>query len=636
MQARFRPPLALRAGALLLTTLPWLTLHEHAFAEQADTGLAIDSGVPVTPGEMITWTVLLLAGLGIGWWLGRRRAAFTCQPEMERLLHCFEENTSMLMLTNAETGRIVNANQAAADFYGWSRQSLIGRPLNELWDSPCQHWWRSIQVDMPSPACHLHTHRLRNGESRIIEVHVTSFRDQDNTGYVFSILHDVTEREKAADTLKRERSRLSNVIQGTHAGTWEWQIDSGAMTCNKRWTEILGYAPGELAPITIDTWLALVHDDDRASVARTLAACRGGKRDTCEIEARMCCRDGGTIWTLAQGRILEWGPEGEPLKMWGTLHDISQRKRMEQDLWLAASVFSQANEAIMITDLDARIIDVNQAFTRMTGWKREEVIGHTPKLFQSGLHGRDFYREMRSRLKRTGHWSGEVWNCNKAGELYAERLTISLVHDAQDRPCNYIALASDITDLKNYQKELEHRASHDELTGLPNRVLMADRLRQSMAAARRSGKRLAVAFLDLDGFKAVNDRHGHDIGDRLLMYMGEELADELRASDTLSRISGDEFVVLLPNLEHDTDARPVLDRLLRAAARDRVIDGRDIRLSASVGVTFYPQTAEVDDETLLQQADIAMYQAKRAGRGRLRVFKRHDTMEDPPVKHPGT
>ncbi len=621
--------LAGRGVALLLATLPAIVLTEHALANQPAGALPGGTANWLPSAGTVVWLVSLLLATGTGWWIGRRRVRPSCQPEMERLQHCFEENTSMLMLTNAVTGRIVNANQAAADFYGWSRQSLVGRPLSELWTSPCPHWWRNIQVDLPSPAHHLHTHRLRNGETRLVEVHVTPFRDHEGMAHVFSILHDVTERERAAETLERERSRLGNVIEGTHAGTWEWQIDSGAMTCNARWPEILGYGPGELGPISLDTWQTQVHVDDRESIIRTLAACRRGERDICEIEARMRCRDGGTVWTLAQGRILEWSPDGEPLKMWGTLHDVSHRKRMEQDLWLAASVFSHANEGIMITDLDARIIDINRAFTQMTGWSRQEVIGHTPKLFQSGLHGRDFYREMRARLKRTGHWSGEVWNCNKAGELYAERLTISLVRDAQGRPCNYIALASDITDLKNYQKELEHRAFHDALTGLPNRLLMTDRLRQGMAAARRSGKQLAVAFLDLDGFKAVNDRHGHDIGDQLLKQVSEDLEDELRASDTLSRISGDEFIVLLPGLDREADAQAVLDRLVQAAARDHVIEGRDIRVSASAGVTFYPQTEEVDDETLLRQADAAMYVAKRAGRGRLRAFEARDAAEDP-------
>lgn len=617
-----------RSGiALLLSVLTWLIASSHALAESSGASLA-EGAALFTSAETFVWLASLLAATGTGYWLGCRRRSSSGQPEVERLQLCFEKNTSMLILTHAETGNIVNANRAAAHFYGWSRESLIGRPLRALWVSPCPHWERSTLKDLSAPACHLHTHRLRNGETRVVEVHVTPFRDVDGATYVFSILHDVTERERAAETLQRERRRLGNVIDGTHAGTWEWHIDSGVMACNERWAQILGYRLDELEPNSLDTWHELVHTEDRAQMVRTLATCRQGEWENCEIEARMHRRDGHVVWTLAQGRILEWTPEGAPLKMWGTLHNITHRKRMEQDLWLAASVFSQAYEGIMITGLDARIIDVNQAFTRMTGWSRDEVVGHTPKLLQSGLHDREFYRKMRFRVERTGHWSGEVWNRNKAGELYAERLTISLVRDVQGRPCNYIALASDITDLKNYQKELEHRAFHDELTGLPNRVLMADRLRQGMAAARRSDKQLAVVFLDLDGFKAINDRHGHEVGDRLLQMMSEDLAGTLRAADTLSRISGDEFVALLPDLEQQSDARPVLDRLIQTAARKRMVEGRDISLSASVGVTFYTHAPEVDDETLLRQADAAMYRAKRAGRGGIRFFEALDAAED--------
>ncbi|MDG4867074.1 PAS domain S-box protein [Guyparkeria sp. 1SP6A2] len=613
--------------ALFLSILPWFIASSHARAESSGASLAESTALFISV-EGLVWLASLVAAVGAGYWLGHRRSSSSDQPEVERLQLCFERNTSMLVLTNAQTGNIINANQSAADFYGWSREDLIGRPLRELWVSPCPHWERSTLVKLSAPACHLHTHRLRSGETRVVEVHVTPFRDVDGATYVFSILHDVTERERAAETLQRERRRLGNVIASTHAGTWEWRIKSGAMACNERLAQILGYRPDELDLCSVDSWQELVHIEDRERVAQMLSACRHGGRETFEIEARMYRADGEVIWTLAQGRILEWTTEGAPLTMWGTLHDITTRKRMEQDLWLAASVFSQANEAIMITGLDARITDVNGAFTRMTGWTREEVVGHTPKLFQSGLHDRHFYRKMRLELERTGHWSGEVWNCNKSGELYAERLAISLVRDAQGRPCNYIALATDITDLKNYQKELEHRAFHDELTALPNRALLADRLRQDMAAVRRNRKKLAVVFLDLDGFKAVNDHHGHEVGDRLLRLMSGDFKELLRASDTLARVSGDEFVALLPDLDRQSDVRPVLDRLLQTAARTRVIDGRDITISASVGVTFFTGAFEVDGETLLRQADSAMYHAKRGGQGRLHIFEAPDPAED--------
>ncbi|MGM0489938.1 MAG: diguanylate cyclase domain-containing protein, partial [Planctomycetota bacterium] len=296
-------------------------------------------------------------------------------------------------------------------------------------------------------------------------------------------------------------------------------------------------------------------------------------------------------------------------------------KQMEQDLQLAASVFVHAREAILITDLDARIVNVNAAFTEMTGWRHDEVVGHTPKFLQSGFHDQEFYRHMRERLRSAGYWSGEVWNRHKNGELFAERLTISLVHDANGRPTNFIALASDITDIKNYQRELEHRANHDALTGLPNRILMADRLRQAMASTRRNHGKLALAFLDLDGFKAVNDEHGHDMGDKLLADVARDLGAQLRETDTLARISGDEFVIILGGLEQESDAEPIIARFVEAAARERHIDAESLQVTASIGYTFYPQDAEVDDETLLKQADRAMYDAKARGRNCARRYR---------------
>lgn len=433
---------------------------------------------------------------------------------------------------------------------------------------------------------------------------------------MFVIVHDITERERAERALNRERERLRNVIEGTNAGTWEWNIQTGETVFNSRWADMVGYELHELEPTTIDTWKRFVHPDDLPHSERSLEACFNRERDYYEVEVRMQHRDGHWIWVLDRGRILEWTADGKPLRMWGTHQDITARKQMEQDLQLAASVFVHAREAILITDLDARIIDVNAAFTEMTGWRRDEVVGHTPKFLQSGFHDRQLYRDMRERLRSAGYWNGELWNRHKNGELFAERLTISLVHDADGHPANYIALASDITDIKNYQRELEHRANHDALTGLPNRVLMADRLRQAMAAARRKHGKLALAFLDLDGFKAVNDEHGHDMGDRLLVDVAQDLGAQLRETDTLARISGDEFVIILGGLDQEPDAEAIINRLVQAAARERHIDGVTLQVTASIGYTFYPQDREIDDEVLLKQADTAMYWAKENGRNR--------------------
>ncbi|MFI9654252.1 PAS domain S-box protein [Guyparkeria sp. GHLCS8-2] len=534
----------------------------------------------------------------------------------ERFRRFFEDNASVMLLIDFERCKIIDANQAAVNFYGWPRDMLEGRPIADLWATHCRHYAETRDVDTTAGYSHLHTHRLRSGEERRVEVHVTPLHDKPDGGQMFVIVHDITERERAEKALERERERLNNVIEGTNVGTWEWNIQTGETVLNERWAEMIGYRLDELQPTTLETWNRFVHPDDLEASNRMLQACFRHERDYFEAEVRMRHRDGHWPWILTRGRVLEWTDDGQPLRMWGTHQDITSRKRMEQDLQLAASVFVHAREAIMITGLDARIIDVNAAFTEMTGWRRYEVIGHTPKFLQSGLQDAEFYRQMRERLRTAGYWSGELWNRHKNGELFAERLTISLVRDAEGNPSSYIALASDITDVKNYQKELEHRASHDALTGLPNRVLMSDRLRQNMAAVRRRGGMLAVVFLDLDGFKAVNDEHGHDMGDKLLIEMAQDLGAQLRELDTLARISGDEFVILLGGLTQEMDAQPIIERLIEAAAKERIIDGVPIQVTASLGYTYYPQTNGIDDETLIKQADSAMYEAKEAGRNR--------------------
>jgi diguanylate cyclase (GGDEF)-like protein len=232
-------------------------------------------------------------------------------------------------------------------------------------------------------------------------------------------------------------------------------------------------------------------------------------------------------------------------------------------------------------------------------------------------------------LVRDGHWYGEIWNRRKNGEIIAMMQTISAVRDAQGNTRQYVALFSDVTPLKEHEKQLEHIAHYDALTNLPNRVLLADRLHQAMAQAQRRGTPLATAYLDLDGFKTINDTFGHDAGDQLLMAVATRMKDVLREGDTLARLGGDEFVAVLLDLPDIQSSVPMLARLLDAAAHPVRIDKRDARVSASIGVAFYPQTEEVDADQLLRQADQAMYRAKLAGKNRYHIF---DAEEDRSVR----
>jgi len=313
----------------------------------------------------------------------------------------------------------------------------------------------------------------------------------------------------------------------------------------------------------------------------------------------------------------------------GIVRDITTRKKAEARLHLAASVFTYAREGILITSADGTIIDVNEAFSRITGYSRDEVLGQNPRILSSGRQDKGFYTAMWCDLNEQYHWYGEVWNRRKNGEVYPEMLTISAVRDVDGITQQYVALFSDITPLKEHQSQLEHIAHYDALTGLPNRVLLADRLHQAILQSNRHGQQLLVLYIDLDGFKAINDTHGHDVGDQLLITVATRMKHTLREGDTISRLGGDEFVAVLNEIADIKAGIPMLTRLLAATTQPVHVRDLTLQVSASIGVTFYPQTDEINADQLLRQADQAMYQAKLAGKNRYHLF---DTEHDRSVR----
>lgn len=298
---------------------------------------------------------------------------------------------------------------------------------------------------------------------------------------------------------------------------------------------------------------------------------------------------------------------------------LEELRARESRLQLAASVFTHAREGIMITDATGRILEVNDTFVQITGYRRDEVLGENAHILHSGRHGPEYYAELWRSLLEKGHWYGEIWNRRKNGEEYPEMITISAVRDAEGMATHYVALFTDVTEQKEHERALEHVAHYDPLTNLPNRMLLADRLHQALLQTLRRGGSLAVAFLDLDGFKEVNDAHGHNVGDALLIALSERMSSALRDEDTLARIGGDEFIAVLADLGQASDCEPVLQRLLRAAAEPVAVHGLRLQVSASIGVTLFPQDG-ADADQLIRHADQAMYQAKQAGKNRYHLF----------------
>lgn len=300
-------------------------------------------------------------------------------------------------------------------------------------------------------------------------------------------------------------------------------------------------------------------------------------------------------------------------------HDVTDRKESEAKLKLAASVFTYAREGIMITNASGEIVDVNETFTSITGFTHEEVIGQNPRFLKSGRQGEAFYQQMWQSLIEKGHWYGEISNRNKSGQVYIQMTSISAIYDENGNVQSYVALFTDITTMKEHEKQLEYIAHYDALTSLPNRVLFADRLRQAMAQTERRKKELAVVYLDLDGFKVINDQYGHHVGDELLVIIAGRMEEALRQGDTISRLGGDEFVAVLSDLKSQEECTPILERLLLASSEPVVINDTIIQVSSSIGVTLYPRDG-VDAEQLLRHADLAMYQSKQSGKNRYHFF----------------
>ncbi len=299
--------------------------------------------------------------------------------------------------------------------------------------------------------------------------------------------------------------------------------------------------------------------------------------------------------------------------------ELIERKFAEAGMRLAEKVFASVDAGVMVTDKGAQIIKVNPAFTAITGYSPEEVIGQTPRILSSGAHSREFYKEMWTTLKATDSWHGEIFNRRKNGEFYTEWLSINQVHDNEGVLTNYVAMFSDISARKAAEERINKLAHYDPLTGLPNRTLFTDRLQQAIGSAKRERLRMALMFIDLDKFKPVNDTHGHPIGDLLLKEVAKRILECLRESDSAARVGGDEFVVLLPVIEAVPDAVAVAEKIRHALNQPFMIAGHQLDISSSIGVAVYPEHGSME-KSLLKNADTAMYAAKEAGRNCVVLF----------------
>lgn len=432
---------------------------------------------------------------------------------------------------------------------------------------------------------------------------------------VLGVSHEITELHNAQQALSDSEAIFRSYFElgligmalVTTGGEW---IQTNSYLC-----EMLGYKAAQLKNTPLSE---LIHPDDQTNFHLMCESLLNDDADHVRHEIRLVSYTGPVVHTEIAMSAQESAEGG--IKHFVTLiSDISERKRTEQQLSLAASVFEHASEGVMITNEKGIILDVNNAFYQLTGYTAAEVIGHTPKLLKSGHHSEEFFAAMWQSLKQNGQWSGEVWNRNKSGEIYAELLNIAAVKNSEGEATHYVSIFSDITQLKEHQHQLEKMAHFDALTQLPNRVLLSDRLHTALQHCQQYKQMMAVAYIDLDEFKPINDTYGHDVGDMLLVEAAKRMQETLGPEQVIARLGGDEFVVLLTQLKNVTHCQGILANLNRTLAMPFKIKHRHLSISASIGATIYPDDNS-DADTMIRHADQAMYTAKQTGRNRYHFF----------------
>lgn len=334
-------------------------------------------------------------------------------------------------------------------------------------------------------------------------------------------------------------------------------------------------------------------------------------------ELEQPCKQGGTVWTEVSFSGIE-NDAGDFVSFLGVTRDISERKRAELDLHIAAIAF-ESQDGMIVTDTQSTILRVNNAFTKISGYRAEEVIGKTPRILQSGRHDAGFYSAMWATIQTAGVWHGEIWNQRKNGDVYPEQITITEVKDSTGQVTHYVAVLRDITVRKQLEKEVAQLAFFDTLTQLPNRRLFNDRLSQSLTRAKRAQASLALMFIDLDKFKPINDTYGHETGDWVLQTVARRIESTLRSSDTAARVGGDEFLVFLSDLQTSADALAVAEKIRLAVEQPFITpDGVTLLASASIGIAIFPDHAQTEQD-LMHLGDHAMYEAKNAGGNSVRM-----------------
>lgn len=438
-----------------------------------------------------------------------------------------------------------------------------------------------------------------------------------------AVEHALTKIESLSEALNNAQAQFSdtiqllcNIVESAPIGMCVLDESMHFFLVNKAFSEMVGYDQVEICTLTP---MDITHPDDLLKSKAAIQQLYDQNVGYYHIEKRYIRKDKQVIWVRITTKVLR-NPDSTVHYYVGQVIDITLARQQEEKLRLASTVYNFSDQAMMITDAHNAIVDVNPAFTAITGYLKQEVLGRNPNVLSSGRQDKPFYDTMWKALMEHEHWEGDIWNRKKNGEIYAEWLSISVVKNEQGEVQNFVGLFHDVTEKKRANDRVWEHANYDQLTRLPNRRLFYDRLDQGMRKCDRNDESLALLFLDLDHFKEVNDTLGHQTGDELLIQVANRIVNHVRASDTVARLGGDEFTVIIGNFISRNDVEKVAQSLVDVLSSPFSIDQHEIHISASIGVIFYPDDRQ-DLESLLDGADKAMYMSKKRGKHCYTLFE---------------
>lgn len=510
-------------------------------------------------------------------------------------------------------GEVLHANPTYLAQSGHALHAVIGRKFSDLGRFAASHPFHQLlrHVSAGETATPIEVQMLhRDGQDMHMSLRLVPLRAK--AGHLAAVgvfLRDL-DLTRALDHNTR---LLSSIVESSQDAIVAKQLDGTITSWNAASVALFGYSVEEAIgrPITM-----LFPLERLAEEAGIMASIRRGEQVR-HYEAKRLAKDGHVLDLSITVSPIH-NAAGEVVGASKIARDMREERLRNDRLGILASVFENCGEAIMILNAHGQFTEVNTSFTVITGFPHNEIIGKSFNAFRSGRQSPKEARRMISELRHNRQSKGEIWTRRKDGSALAGFLTVTALPGAS-RDNRYIAILADVTSLRLQQEKLERLAHYDDLTGLPNRLLLHERLDHALAQSAALGHEVTVAYLDIDGFKSVNDRFGHDIGDEVLCTLARKMAGCLRPTDTVARIGGDEFVVILPQIRGTGDHREILDELLRRVRQPICRGSAEIKVSASVGVTTHPQDAG-GPEQLLRLADQAMYEVKRLGGNQIRHF----------------